>query len=325
MTTRELPQTLATLALTTILAGGPALAEKPVTLKGHANVVAAVCFAPSGEFLVSGSWDEDVRVWSLRPEGQPQVLTGHTDWVEAVAIAPDGGHVVSASPRDVRTWNLATGSVESIFTAPGVLSISAVALSRDGRWLACGIRDGTVRVWEVGVDEPRWTFATDPAWTRSLAFSADSTRLAAGNWAGNLRVWNLADGMLATSQDAHPGAPIASLAFTPNGDRLATGSYDATIKVWDTGTWTSTQSFKGHKGLVLSLAYSPDAQLLASGERHGPIKVWSAGPEPLLEFVGHPDGRLGFSVIALAFSPDGKRLASASFDQTVKVWSIESP
>ena len=321
----DLPNALVRLAVLAVLIGARARADDPTTLSGHTNVVAAIRFAPDGSHVVSGSWDETVRIWSVDQGFTADVLTGHTDWVEAVAVTPDGEHIVSASQRDIRTWNAQSGALESVFAAPGAFSISAMALSSDGRWLACGVRDVTVRIWDVGVDEPRWTFQTEAAWTKSLAFSADSSFLAAGDWLGQLRVWNLTAGEQVFSVAAHPEAPIATVAFSPDGQQLAAGSYDATISTWDTAGWTSKQTFKGHKGLVLSLAYSPDSQLLASGERHGPIKVWSTGPEPLLEFEGHPDSKLGFSVVSLAFSPDGERLASASYDRTVKLWRIKTP
>jgi WD40 repeat protein len=251
-------------------------------------------------------------------------LHGHTDWVEAVAMTPDAARVVSASQRDVRTWDIASGSAVSTFAASSQYSISALALSNDGLRLACGVRDGTVRIWDVGVDTPRWTLRTSDAWTKSLAFSADGKFVAAGDWLGTLRVWDLeTDGTKVREQDAHGGAPIASLAFRPDGGQLATGSYDATIKLWDTATWKLTQTLTGHKGLVLSLTYSPDSQVLASGERHGVIKLWNSAGDVLRTIVAHPDEKLGFSVTGLAFSPDGKRFASCSYDRTIKIWPLE--
>lgn len=320
------PQSLLlALVLIAVWLVAPAVAETPTTLSGHTNVVSSVGFTPDGSQLVSGSWDETIGVWNVAAGNSADFLAGHTDWIEAVAITPDGEHIVSASQRSVRTWKLQSLSLESVFTAPAAFSISSMALSPDGRWLACGIRDGTVRIWEVGVDEPRWSFPTDEAWTKALTFSADAGLLAAGNWLGQLRVWNLEHGEQVFSQAAHPDAPIASLAFSPDGQQLAAGSFDATISIRDTAEWQLQRTLKGHKGLVLSLAFSPDSQLLASGERHGPIKVWSDVAEPVLEFEGHPDGKLGFSVVALAFSPDGKRLASASYDRTTKLWPVTTP
>jgi WD40 repeat protein len=78
------------------------------TLTGHTYAVYAVAVTPDGRQVVSGSWDDTVRVWDLA-SGQPvRTLTGHTGAVDAVAVTPDGRQVVSgSSDHTVRVWDLA--------------------------------------------------------------------------------------------------------------------------------------------------------------------------------------------------------------------------
>ena len=77
------------------------------TLEGHTHYVASVAFSPDGTQIVSGSWDNTVRLWNVQSREQIATLEGHYGGVRSVAFSPDGNYIVSGS-RDntVRLWNV---------------------------------------------------------------------------------------------------------------------------------------------------------------------------------------------------------------------------
>lgn len=300
--------------------------DELATLEGHTNVVTSVKYTPDGNSLLSGSWDGTVRLWQSRTGVHLRTWSQSTDWIDSLALTPDGAAFLAASDRTVHRWNWASGQHELTDDVHRQSSNSAVALSDDGRLLACGCRDASVTVREIGALQVKWRFKTGDAWTKSIAFSADGQLLAAGDWLGRIRIWNLQDGRELHSIDGHPGSVVAALHFHPDGTKLSSGGYDTAIHLWNVSSGDRLTTFSGHQGLVLSLAFSRDGSLLASGERHGPVKLWSvAGDKLVTTLKGHPDGRLGFSVVALAFSPDGRELASAGYDKKIKLWEVPSP
>jgi WD40 repeat protein len=157
-------------SLAASLSGGPLLA----TLQNHTGPVYGVAFNADGRLLVSGSEDATVRLWEV-PSGQPlATLQGHTGSVLGVALSADGRLLTSSSQDGtVRLWEVRfapsergepyteerSGYSRQSPAAPpsgGQLlntlqghtgAVQGVALTGDGRLLASGGLDGTVRLW----------------------------------------------------------------------------------------------------------------------------------------------------------------------------------
>jgi WD40 repeat protein len=114
------------------------------SLEGHTDGVWAVAVSPDGRFIVSGSSDHTVKVWELESGRLLRSLEGHTGWVWAVAVSPDGRFIVSGSEdRTIRAWEPESRESRVLFWNDA--AIFSLALSRDGRLLACG--DAAGRVW----------------------------------------------------------------------------------------------------------------------------------------------------------------------------------
>jgi WD40 repeat protein len=201
--------------------------------------------------------------------------------------------------------------------------VSSVAYSPDGRRIASGSADRTVRVWDAASGQRLLTLNRHTDVVNCVAYSPDGRRIASGSYDRTVKVWDSATGEDLLTLKGHTNL-VSSLAYSPDGRRIASASVDRAVtadraeavKVWDAVTGQELLTLKGHTDHVHSVAYSPDGRRIASGCFDRTVKVWdSATGKDLLTLKGHTH-----HVLSVAYSPDGRRIAAGSGDRTVRVW-----
>ncbi|KAN0087272.1 WD40-repeat-containing domain protein [Elaphomyces granulatus] len=197
--------------------------------------------------------------------------------------------------------------------------VIAVAFSPDGRLLASGSRDNTIRLWDTVIGTERRTLEGHSSWVQAVAFSPDGRLLASGSRDTTIRLWDAVIGTERRTLEGHL-SKVDAVAFSPDGRLLSSGSWDTTIRLWDTATGAEQRALGGHSGFVYSVTFSSDGRLVASGSADTTIRLWDASTGTELRALkGHSE-----PVLAVAFSPDGRLLASGSHDATVRLWDAST-
>ena len=195
----------------------------------------------------------------------------------------------------------------------------SVAFSPDGKTLASGSWDQTVRIWNVNTEQLLHTLTGHTNEVLSVAFSPDGNTLVSASWDGTIRLWNPRNGKLKRTLTEHKGG-VGSVAFSPDGQTLASGSADQTVRLWDTKTWELKRTLRGHTHVVDSVAFSPEGDMLASGSRDKTIRLWNPhNGQYLRSLTGHTK-----DITRLAFSPDKQILVSGSRDGTIRLWNTDA-
>ncbi|CAE6412529.1 unnamed protein product, partial [Rhizoctonia solani] len=154
---------------------------------------------------------------------------------------------------------------------------------------------------------------------RSIAYSPDGTRVAAGCNDDTVRIMNAHHGTpLLDPLQGHTGS-VRSVAFSPDGKLVASGSLDQTVRVWNAYTGAAiTGPLQAHERYVASVSFSPNGMQVVSGSGDHSICIWNAYNRTLLHgpFAEHES-----EVNSVTFSPDGALIASASHDNIIRLWN----
>nr|WP_320060305.1 hypothetical protein [Planktothrix agardhii] len=291
-------------------------------LEGHQDVVWDVSFSPDGNYIVSGSVDKTVKLWT--PEGQLlRTLVGHRGSVTSVSFSPDSQMIASSSQDGtIKLWPVAALSTIKRLVTPVTIQahrqgVSAVTFSPNGRLIASVSDDRRLKLWSREGTLLRTVYRAMAPLTW-VAFSPDGQILAIAVADGTVKLLKL-DGTILHTLDhtANPNKTVYKVSYSPNGQLIATVGQDQTVKLW-TPQCQLLKTLKADRSNIYGVNFSPDSKLLATSTDNKNIYLWTVDGTLLKQWQGHGD-----KVTNIQFSPDGKTLVSSSYDKTVKLWSSD--
>uniref|UniRef100_G1Q0V3 WD repeat domain 38 n=1 Tax=Myotis lucifugus TaxID=59463 RepID=G1Q0V3_MYOLU len=149
-------------------------------LAGHQDSIQSSDFAPSSDYLATGSWDSTIRIWDLRT-GTPaifhQELEGHSGNVSCLCYSTSG-------------------------------------LLASGSW------DKTIHIWKPSTRSLLIQLKGHATWVKSIAFSPDGLQLASAGYSPMIKVWDCNTGMCIETLKQGALDVAYACTFTPDGKLL---------------------------------------------------------------------------------------------------------
>ena len=296
-------------------------------LHGHDGSVLSVSISNDNKTIVSGSSDNNIKVWNLKTGTKIHTLTGHDSSINSVSISNDGKTVVSSSDdKTIKVWNLETGTEIGTLTGhdrPIYDKPISVSISNDAKTIVSGSYLGTIKVWNLETGTEIGTFTGHDTPIITVSISNDDKTIVSGSSDNTIKVWNLETGTeirtLPVRVAGHDNY-VYSVSISNDSRTIVSGRNDGTIKVWNLETGTEARTLRGHNAGVLSVSISNDEKTIVSGSSDNTIKVWNleTGTE-----IGTLTGHYNY-VYSVNISNDSQTIVSGSRDNTIKVWNMET-
>lgn len=201
--------------------------------------VTALAFSPDGKVLVSGGYRE-VALWNPADGKLLRKVGGLAGQVRAVAFGKDSRTLAVSTGIPGRSGAVVLLDLESGDLTPlqqAKDEMLAVAFSSNGKWVASGGTDATVRIWNLETNAAPLELKGHTDWISALAFSPDGTLLASGSADRTARIWKIATWKGEFQLPVQITEPVSGVAFATEGDFLAFtvgGPEEHAVRVWRT-------------------------------------------------------------------------------------------
>eukprot|EP00808_Paulinella_micropora_P027202 g54694.t1 len=210
-------------------------------LLGHSGPVYSVTFSPDTQFILSGSQDNSVRLWSAEYKIPLVTYKGHHFPVWDVAFSELGFYFASASyDRTARIWS--TDKIYPLRILAGhTASVNSVRFHPNCNYVVTSSDDKRIRLWDVATGATVRLFKDHTAPVRSAVISPDGKWVASGAEDGQVIVSDLSTGNALKSFLAH-SRPVTCLDWSSDGGIICSASLDCNIRLWDAKRGSSRSS-----------------------------------------------------------------------------------
>jgi eukaryotic-like serine/threonine-protein kinase len=293
----------------------PGLLET-ASFEAHKNGVHIIAFSPDGKRMLTGSYDNALRLWDMPGRTLKKELSATVMPVSAT-ISRDGRRIAGGFfDHTLRLWD-SEGAPQRPLEGHG-LQVTGVAFMPDSALLASTSTDGSARLWDSAAATSKSSMRGFPKGAMCLAMTRDGRKVAVGSADRMIRIVDTATWTTDEALEGIHESEVLCVAFSPDGRRLVSSGMDGNVVLMEPGSGKQ-QVLSGHTKKVNSVSFSPDGQWIVSVSYDRSIRLWNGRTGSLLRVI--PSSTPCFVV---AFSPDGQTMAVGTGNGEVRLWTLQA-
>ena len=293
--------------------------------------VTVLAQAPDGQWLATGTFAGQIRIWNLATREQAVAMKGHERGIQSLEFDKQGRLLLSADNGGVvRFWSCETGEPEGepLTLAPGGLArahwspdgAKILTICTNGKNLPSGGHYAEARLWDARTRAPLWGPVNLPRFGLAT-FSPDGRTILVHDHSndssgdpGIAQVLGVADGLPVGPPLRHSGG-VRGAIFSPDGSRVLTVGYDRLARLWDTSSGTVIGDPWPHEDPILGAQFNFDGSKVVTiaGSR---LRFWDvASGRPI-----GPTAGLANDLATVTFAADGSKALSGGLDFHGHLW-----
>ena len=159
---------------------------------------------------------------------------------------------IEAKKKTQESSGSVMNSPEFVFNVGHAAWVNSVCYSPDGKYIASGSDDKTVKIWEVETGRELRTLRGHSYDVNSVCYSPDGKYIASGSDDKTIKIWEAETGRELRTLNGYADQ-VYSVCYSPDGKYVASGSKDNTIKLWDMARGECIKTLEGHTNWVCQL------------------------------------------------------------------------
>lgn len=284
---------------------------------GVNDPITALAVTNGGSLVAAGTSAGRVVLWQSKDGQLLMNQSVHRAPITGLAFSPAGNQLVTVSKDGLCRLFAAPPVPERIVPHPETVHVAV--LSPDGKRLATGGKDKTIRLYKLdNLKVLERQLSGHSGAIHSISYNEDGKYIVSAGDDALLRFWNVEKGEQFRRVGAHTDA-VTSVRWLP-GNRILSTSKDGSVKLWQLPDASGEKLGFAHAGVVSCQALSPDGTRLLTGCHDKQVRAWNLSTGQLERTWTGPT----LGVLSVAYSPKGDLVAAGSADRSIFIWEAAS-
>lgn len=270
--------------------------DKPLELRiyeGHTDLLNALDVSSNGEWIVTGSKDNEAILWKWDDEVEDFVhfckFSGHAGSVSAVKLANNEGKpnflITASNDLTIKKWKIpaTAGDVKkSDYTRRAhEKEINSIDISPNDEHLATASYDKLGKIWNIDTGETIGVLKGHKRGLWDINFCKYDKLLLTSSGDKTTKLWSLNDFSCIKTFEGHTNS-VQRSKFINKNQQFVTSGADGLIKIWNIKTEECVKTYDNHLNRIWAIDVKEDGDKIVSGDSEGQISIWQDNSEELI-------------------------------------------